>query len=70
MAIQVEERPFGKLKDGSEVNIYKLTNEKGMSVEVSIFITSVQYIYKCIIKINNVLKSVISLNILCFIPAY
>ena len=54
MAIQVEERPFGKLKDGSEVNIYKLTNENGMSVEVSIFITIFQYVYNCIPNTQNI----------------
>ena len=36
MSIQIEEKPFGKLKDGSDVKLYKLTNQNGMSVEVVI----------------------------------
>ena len=35
MSIKVEENPFGKLKDGSNVRLFRLTNKNGMSVEVS-----------------------------------
>ena len=35
MSIKVEEKPFGKLKDGSNVRLFRLTNKNGMSVEVS-----------------------------------
>ena len=35
MAINIEERIFGKLQDGSVVNLYRLSNQNGMYVEVS-----------------------------------
>ena len=35
MSIKIEEKPFGKLKDGSNVRLFRLTNKNGMSVEVS-----------------------------------
>ena len=37
MAIKIEEKPFGKLRDGSEVKLYRLTNGNGMYVEVNQF---------------------------------
>ena len=37
MAIKIEEKPFGKLKDGSEVKLYRLSNQNGMFVEVNQF---------------------------------
>ena len=34
MSIKIEEKPFGKLKDGSNVRLFRMTNKNGMSVEV------------------------------------
>ena len=36
MSIKIEESSFGKLDPTSEVKLYRLTNENGMSVEVGI----------------------------------
>ena len=46
MSVQVEERAFGKLKDGAEVKLFRLTNENGMCVEVRVSVNNF-FIFCC-----------------------